>query len=287
MDQEKIGKFIAECRKKKKLTQTDVANKLGVTDKSVSKWERGICFPDVSALIPLTEILDISLYDLFKGEKMNKKEVEQVLRNTITYSNNEIKRKKKKYIVISSIIVAIVILISIISIFIIKKDSDISAIVDRDEIHEINYYIDYKTTLDSEDGEKIEIIFMRLPLKWKQLTYETNSNSIDIIYNVSYKDVVKAYNDENYVKLAMIDISTILFTTVDGIDKVSIKFTDYKYEVNKNNILKAFSINDTKELEDGKNWENIVSSKIESEQFVNKIFDTLFEKKKVISKEVK
>ena len=98
---------------------------------------------------------------------------------------------------------------------------------------------------------------------------------------------MKAYNDENYVKLAMIDISTILFTTVDDIDKVSIKFTDYKYEVNKNIILQAFSINDIKELEDSKNWENIVSSKIESKQFVNKTFDTIFEKKKVISKEVK
>lgn len=287
MDQEKIGKFIAECRKKKKLTQTDVANKLGVTDKSVSKWERGICFPDVSALIPLTEILDISLYDLFKGEKMNKKEVEQVLRNTITYSNNEIKRKKKKYIIISSIIVSIVILVSIISIFIIKKDSEIGAIVDRDEIHEINYYIYDKTSINSEDGRKIESIFMKLPLKWKERRLQINSDSIDIVYGVSYKETVKAYNDENYVKLAMIDISTILFTTVDDIDKVSIKFTDYKYEVNKNIILQAFSINDIKELEDSKNWENIVSSKIESKQFVNKTFDTIFEKKKVISKEVK
>lgn len=67
MDAEKTGKFISEKRKAINLTQKELANKLHITDKAVSKWERGLSFPDISILIPLAEILNISLYDLLKG----------------------------------------------------------------------------------------------------------------------------------------------------------------------------------------------------------------------------
>lgn len=51
------------------MTQKELADKLNITDKAVSKWERGLSFPDISILIPLAEILNISLYDLLKGEE--------------------------------------------------------------------------------------------------------------------------------------------------------------------------------------------------------------------------
>ena len=69
MDAEKIGKFISERRKAINLTQNELANKLHITDKAVSKWERGISLPDISVLIPLAEILNISLYELLRGGK--------------------------------------------------------------------------------------------------------------------------------------------------------------------------------------------------------------------------
>lgn len=69
MNVEKTGKFISERRKAINLTQNELANKLHITDKAVSKWERGLSFPDITILIPLAEILDISLYDLLKGGK--------------------------------------------------------------------------------------------------------------------------------------------------------------------------------------------------------------------------
>jgi len=69
MDARKIGKFISERRKAINLTQNELANKLHITDKAVSKWERGLSLPDISVLIPLAEILDISLYDLLRGGK--------------------------------------------------------------------------------------------------------------------------------------------------------------------------------------------------------------------------
>ena len=71
MDVIKIGKFICEKRRCLNMTQSDLANKLHITDKAVSKWERGLSLPDISILIPLSEILNVSLYDLLKGEDVN------------------------------------------------------------------------------------------------------------------------------------------------------------------------------------------------------------------------
>lgn len=67
MDAEKTGRFICENRKKKGLSQKDLAERLNITDKAVSKWERGLSFPDISMLIPISEILEITLYDLLTG----------------------------------------------------------------------------------------------------------------------------------------------------------------------------------------------------------------------------
>ena len=70
MNQIKIGKFIAECRKQKNLTQMQLSEKLGITDKAVSKWERGIAMPDTSIMLELCEILGISVNELLSGEKI-------------------------------------------------------------------------------------------------------------------------------------------------------------------------------------------------------------------------
>lgn len=69
MDAKKTGEIISKKRIALNMTQKELADKLFITDKAVSKWERGISFPDISILIPLAEILNISLYDLLKGEK--------------------------------------------------------------------------------------------------------------------------------------------------------------------------------------------------------------------------
>ena len=71
MDQLKIGRFIAECRKKANLTQMQLAEKLGITDKAISKWERGIAMPDTSIMLELCDILSISVNELLSGEKTN------------------------------------------------------------------------------------------------------------------------------------------------------------------------------------------------------------------------
>lgn len=68
MDQIKIGKFISACRKNQKLTQAELAEKLGITDRAVSKWETGKSMPDSSIMLTLCEILKINVTDLLYGE---------------------------------------------------------------------------------------------------------------------------------------------------------------------------------------------------------------------------
>ena len=74
MDQEKIGKFIAQLRKEKKLTQQELANKLGVSDRTVGNWENGRNMPDLSLFKPLCEELGITINDFLSGERINEKE---------------------------------------------------------------------------------------------------------------------------------------------------------------------------------------------------------------------
>ncbi|MBE6866966.1 MAG: helix-turn-helix transcriptional regulator [Ruminococcaceae bacterium] len=68
LNQEKIGKFIAQCRKAKNLTQSQLAEMLGISTNAVSKWERGLSMMDISLLKPLSEILGVSVNDILSGE---------------------------------------------------------------------------------------------------------------------------------------------------------------------------------------------------------------------------
>ena len=74
MDQIKIGKFIAECRNKKKITQEELAKKLNITDKAISKWENGRSMPDISLLEPLCDELGITVNELIQGKKLTMEE---------------------------------------------------------------------------------------------------------------------------------------------------------------------------------------------------------------------
>ena len=70
MNQTEIGKFIAKCRKEKKLTQAQLAEKLNITDRAVSKWETGKSMPDVSLMLDLCSILGITVNELLSGERI-------------------------------------------------------------------------------------------------------------------------------------------------------------------------------------------------------------------------
>ena len=95
MDQIKIGGFIAECRKKANLTQMQLAEKLDITDKAVSKWERGITMPDTSIMLELCEILGISVNELLSGEKINMENNNQKSEQLLLEMANELEKKNK------------------------------------------------------------------------------------------------------------------------------------------------------------------------------------------------
>lgn len=99
MDTIKIGKFIAEKRKEKKLTQESLAEKLGVTPKTISRWENGNYMPDISLLKPLSEELGITLNDLISGEKVDKEHYQEKLEeniiSTIDYTSKKVYEKNK------------------------------------------------------------------------------------------------------------------------------------------------------------------------------------------------
>ena len=95
MDLVKIGKYIAEKRKALGLTQRQVAEKLGMSDKSVSKWERGICLPDVSVYSPLCEILGISLNEFLAGEDIGHDDLQQKSENNLLQVTTDGKRRQK------------------------------------------------------------------------------------------------------------------------------------------------------------------------------------------------
>ena len=75
MNQEKIGKFIAQKRKSKKLTQEQLAEKLGVSTNAVSKWERGLCLMDMSLLKPLSKILGVTINEILSGEEIKQEDI--------------------------------------------------------------------------------------------------------------------------------------------------------------------------------------------------------------------
>ena len=95
MDLVKIGKYIAGKRKALGMTQKQLAEKLNMSDKSVSKWERGICLPDVSVYMELCEILGISINEFLAGEDIDAENVEKKSEDNIIQVTKDSKKKQK------------------------------------------------------------------------------------------------------------------------------------------------------------------------------------------------
>lgn len=124
MNQEKIGKFIAECRKKKKMTQSELGDRLGVTEKSISNWENGRNMPDLSLFKPLCEELNITINDFMSGEKIHQEEYqekfEENIVNTIDYSTKKLNQYSQ---LISFILIIFGLFISLSAIMIFPSES--------------------------------------------------------------------------------------------------------------------------------------------------------------------
>lgn len=128
MNAQKTGSLIAAIRKEQNRTQQDLSNELGVSSAAISKWERGIGFPDVSLIEPLATSLGITLTELFKGERIENgdaNEYENLLSDVVKVSKNEISKKKK----ISNWIIAITVAVLYLLISIITQKWEITWMV--------------------------------------------------------------------------------------------------------------------------------------------------------------
>ena len=113
MNQIKIGKFIAECRKNSNLTQMQLAEKLNITDRAISKWENGKAMPDSSIMLDLCKELKISVNELLSGEMIDMKNYNKIAEENL-FKLNESNEKKKKIILKSAIVIGLLIFIIIV-----------------------------------------------------------------------------------------------------------------------------------------------------------------------------
>ncbi len=115
MDQIKIGGFIAEERKRKGYTQKILSEKLGISDKTISKWERGNGFPEVSLLIPLCSELDITVNELLSGERVSEEQYRKKAEENMVNLVKEAQENKKK--IILSVMVGILTILATVPLF--------------------------------------------------------------------------------------------------------------------------------------------------------------------------
>ena len=123
MDQLKIGKFITECRKKKNLTQAQLAENLNITDRAISKWETGKAMPDSDIMLDLCAILEISVNELLCGEKIDIEQKNEQLNELIFQMAKNEERYHKRlrysaYLILATSLIALVCLITLISLLI-------------------------------------------------------------------------------------------------------------------------------------------------------------------------
>lgn len=212
MNQEKIGQFISVCRKEQKLTQGELAEKLGVTDKSISNWENGRNMPDLALFKPLCEILNITINDLISGERVGKEKyqdkLEENIINTIDYSNKKVLEKNN---LIGIILISFGLLLSFTAMSIFPSESSwgsiysvFGAIVTLIGISRFTKKLKYTKRVIINFGFFIIFIAMLFIIDYISVVnikqaprftlYKVSSENI-IYYDTPFYDVVRCYRD--------------------------------------------------------------------------------------------
>ena len=215
MNQEKIGKFIAYCRKNKNITQQELAEKLGVSDRTIGNWENGRNMPDLSLFKPLCTELDITLNDLISGEKVNEKDYQEKLEeniiNTIDYSNKKIKNRNT---IIGLIFIIFGVLISITAIAIFPSESSwgsiysvFGAIMSLIGVSKFTKQLSYLKRLIFNFGYFVFFILLLITIDYigvvninqaPRFSLKTISGENVIYYDTPFYDVVRCnLNKEN------------------------------------------------------------------------------------------
>lgn len=116
MDAKKLGQFIAQLRKEQNMTQADLAAKLQVTDKAVSKWERGVGLPDINSVEPLAEALGVTVLEIMRSERIPEESVpsvsvSEVITDAFDMVNEQRKQERKSVRYIAMVVLAVIALV--------------------------------------------------------------------------------------------------------------------------------------------------------------------------------
>ena len=247
MNQERIGRFIAELRKEKKLTQIDLANKLGITDRAISKWENGRGMPDLSLLTPLCEILDVSINELLSGSRLDKKDYQEKLEkniiDAIDYTDKKIRKTKKIFIIILSVI------IMFIALFMVMYGIDINRMRNNKSVIFSTWGYSYVPPIDLKEEEIKLAITDYLIQKGDSEPKHNDSEKTFVsmrIYLIEEKEKDKHYNiyawalDEKY------------YLENDEIKQDSSSSIPYKFVVK--SVDGKFSVTDSRIPRDGSDY---------------------------------
>lgn len=228
MDYQKTGNLIASLRKEKNLTQKQLADQLGITDRAVSKWERGLGSPDISLLDDLSRILDISILEILKGRRLDKAEIvnNESIIESMNYSKENFKHVLKKYFnIVSILIVTLISLILIIynikSVYYLNKtyhsdfhnDSEIHLFAEIE--NNIEKIKNNQGTYNDEDYQQILAFINKLENNLKEqnnLYYFTKKD-------YKYKEIYDFYNNhQNYIYLETSDHIQSIYEIVHKYD---------------------------------------------------------------------
>ncbi len=218
MNQEKIGNFIQEARKKKKLTQQQLAEKLNVTDRSVSNWENGKNMPDLSLFKPICDELDITINELMSGEKLSESEYGEKLEENIINVVSKVEKRNKTYLKtryifmgVLAIIIWYFLCLFLVNINFLKQDYDKDRmyITQDEEIFDGNlnfvyedecpgFDMSYLVTSFKDDTEnKIIFVNVKCSLKGVYLKKKDSSERTDLTIHTTRSLKRLPYNSEN------------------------------------------------------------------------------------------
>lgn len=250
MNQIEIGKFIAECRKKQNLTQIQLAEKLNVTDRTVSKWERGMSLPDISLLQELSDVLNINVAELLDGKRSEKKEIDSYdILNTLKYT--EIKTMEKHKNNINLIMLSVIVFISLILIifnlkinyyFHLKYNYNIQDInVGENDIPSISNIENKINKIRNDQGiysdDDYKIIINILEQMCTNTNFEKESKILSKTY-FEFDEIYDLYNDRDM--LSYDNIYNILKKyKIDNkqIEKININIDKYNQKVSAINVF--------------------------------------------------
>ena len=225
MNQEKIGIFIAKLRKEKGMTQQELADKLGVTDKAISKWENGRCLMDIQLLQPLADCLDVSVIELLNGKKIendNNEYTKEFIDKTLEIANIKLNEKIKK--IIFFIILAItLLLLTILSIFCYK-------FIAAEHIYKNNYisFDDnyYKRVSEIDIIEDIEEITINTINIENYLSLDINNSKIKIRDDFEGMEKIKSGNRVSFKN----DNASFSISVYEGYSDYTFLINEFKKE---------------------------------------------------------